>query len=163
MLDLSAIARERVVLATVADLIMAATAGKALRVVVTCPASHVTVVGRLVRALHARGRPCHYWVSRSGRPDFARLESTDSEASEPTVMVIAGMTAPANGDEAQLINLRVATHAPTALALSAADRQASAVHLGASRHLDILLDYHDPCWPIVRHVVSRLSPPLAMQ
>lgn len=159
MLDLSAIARERVVLATVADLIVAATSDRGMRVVVTCPAPHITVVGRLVRALHARGRACHCWVSRPGRPDWARLEPPGSEA---TVMVIAGMTAAASGHEPHRINLRVATHAPTGSATGASHRQASDVHpLDAGRHLDILLDYHDPGWPTVRHVVSQLSSRLA--
>ncbi|MGS2619471.1 hypothetical protein ACVCAH_33920 [Micromonospora sp. LZ34] len=160
---MSAVARERVVLAAVADLIVAAAAGKGLRVAVGCPVSHVTVVGRLVRALHARGRACHCWVSRPARPGVARLGSTDSEASELTVMVIAGVTAVASGDEDFRINVRVTTHAPTALATSACHPQASDVHLDADRHLDILLDYYDPGWPTVRHIVSQMSSPLAPQ
>lgn len=74
MPDLSAIARERVALATIADAIVTAGFGRGLRVAVACPDSHLAVVGHLTRALQGArpGLPvvCRE-VGSSGRRWFA--------------------------------------------------------------------------------------------
>lgn len=162
MLELSAIARERVVLATVADVIAAAAVGKGLRVAVACPDSQVTVIGYLARALHARGRACRCLVSRPVPASAGRLPSVDLEASDLTVMVITDGTCAPN-DEVCRVNIRVTTDAPTTAATRTPHRRASDLHPDADPHPDIVLDYHDPSGPTIRHIAPQLSPPLAPQ
>lgn len=163
MLELSAIARERVVLATVADVIAAAAVGKGLRVAVACPESQVTVIGYLARALHARGRACRCLVSRPVPASAVRLPLVDPEASDLTVMVITDGTCAPSDDEVCRVNIRVTTDAPTTAATRTSHQQASDLHPDADPHPDIVLDYHDPSGPTIRHIVPQLSPPLAPQ
>ncbi|WP_319461967.1 hypothetical protein [Micromonospora sp. RTP1Z1] len=163
VLELSAMARERVVLATVADVIVAAADGKALSVAVVCPDSQVTFVGHLARALHARGRTCRCLVSRPTLPRLARLPSADPERSDLTVVVITGGACAVSDDEVCRINIRVTTDAPTGPATDISYQQASDGYPDADDQPDIVLDYHDPSGPTIRHIAPQLSPPLAPQ
>src|SRR5215216_1792366 len=57
--NLNAVARQRAVMTTIADLIVAAAVGKGLRVAVGCSdPDKMAFADHLTRALHARGRPC---------------------------------------------------------------------------------------------------------
>ncbi|MGC5020685.1 hypothetical protein [Micromonospora sp. DT47] len=161
--ELSAISRERVVLATVADVIVAAAVGKGLRVAVACPDSHLTVVGHLARALHARGRACRCLVPTPTLPSVARLPLADPEASDLTVTVITGETRAPSNDESCRITIHVTTHAPTAPTTGALHQQASDGRPDIDPHPDIVLDYHDQSGPTIRHIVAQLSPPPAPQ
>ncbi|MDZ5441677.1 hypothetical protein U2F26_02890 [Micromonospora sp. 4G57] len=161
VLELSAIARERVVLATVADVLVAAAAGRGLRVAVVCPDSQVTFVGHLTRALHARGRAGRCVASTPTPAGVDRRQSADPAPGHSTVMVITcGACAP-GPDEVCRVTIRVTTDAPTASATDDSHRQPSDPHPDADPDPDIVLDYHDPSGPTIRQIVPRLSPPPA--
>src|SRR5436190_22584272 len=82
---LAAVARRRAVMTTIADLIVAAAAGRTLRVAVGCTHPDITgFVDQLTQALHARGRPCRCQPSS---PEAVRRDGS-APAGSPTVAVI---------------------------------------------------------------------------
>lgn len=157
VVSLTSIVRERAVLATVADAIVAAAAGKSLLVAVACPDSEVAFVGHLTRALHARGRACRYLVSPPSTSDGPRLPS-DRDATDQTVMVIT--SGPSVGSEHDVcrVEIRLTTDAPTASAGGAPRQHAGGEGPDADGEPDIFLDYHDPDGPTIRRILPRLSP-----
>jgi hypothetical protein len=108
---LDAVARQRAVLTTTADLIAAASAGRCLRVAVNSPdPGFTTFADQLVQALHARGRPCSLLSTlaptRSGDATLAtRLVHTQT---------IAMITSDAPGqDDAEPIRIDILLDTPS--------------------------------------------------
>ncbi|SCL67966.1 hypothetical protein [Micromonospora chersina] len=130
MTDLSAIARERAALATIADAIVAASVDKGLRIEVACPASRLAVVDHLAQALHARGRVCRCRAAGS----------EPGEAGDPGVVVITGGPASDTDRGVFRVDVRV-TGAP---AQDGGDP-------------DVVLDYQDPDGPMIRYLAPHLS------
>jgi hypothetical protein len=153
--DLIATARERAMLATVADAIIAAAVGKGLCVAVACPDSQVAFVGHLTRALHARGRACRCFASVPSPSDTTRLASFEDEAGDPTVMVITSGTSTLGDGEVCRVSICVTTGAPT----TRDSRQTSGGHAHPHHEPDIVLDYHGPSGPEIRHIAPKLSLP----
>lgn len=146
---LSSSARERKVLAAVADGIVSAAIGKGLQVSVTCSASRLTFAGQLTRALHARGRACRCLaptpsVPTPGDPTATR-HSTDA-----FVMIVDGAEA-TNDSEVYRISIRTTEDSEPG-----APSRAS---IGDGRHdgdADLVVDYSDPDGPTVRTLSPRL-------
>ncbi|MGW4291753.1 hypothetical protein ACWEH1_01665 [Micromonospora chersina] len=130
MTDLSAIARERAALATIADAIVAASVDKGLRIEVACPTSRLAVVDHLAQALHARGRVCRCRAAGS----------EPGEAGDPGVVVITGGPASDTDRGVFRVGVRV-TGAPA--------------QYGGDP--DIVLDYQDPDGPMIRYLAPHLS------
>ncbi|WP_433314356.1 hypothetical protein [Micromonospora chersina] len=137
MTDLSAIARERAALATIADAIVAASVDKGLRIEVACPTSRLAVVDHLAQALHARGRVCR---CRAAGSEPGEAGAPAGERGQPGVVVITGGPAAGTGRGVLRVDVRV-TGAP---AQDGGDP-------------DIVLDYQDPDGPMVRYLAPHLS------
>lgn len=135
--DLSAIARERAALATIADAIVAASVDKGLRIEVACPTSRLAVVDHLAQALHARGRVCR---CRAAGSEPGEAGSPAGERGQPGVVVITGGPATGSGRGVLRVDVRV-TGAP---AQDGGDP-------------DIVLDYQDPDGPMIRYLAPHLS------
>lgn len=158
---LANVARQRRVIAAVADVIVAAATGKALRVAVgwTRP-GETPFVDHLTRALHARGRRCHYL---GPKPDPITTDGStpaDSPASVPMVAVIT--SGGPGGDENELCRINIQLDTPTQISASAAATQhepaAQDPRSVAGQQPDIILDYCDPSGPTLRHIVPALMP-----
>ncbi|MFF4889810.1 hypothetical protein [Micromonospora chersina] len=132
--DLSAIARERAALATIADAIVAASVDKGLRIEVACPASRLGVADHLAQALHARGRVCRCRAAGSEPGDVG------SPPGERGVVIITGGPATGTGRGVLCVDVRV-TGAP---AQDGGDP-------------DIVLDYQGPDGPMIRYLAPHLS------
>ena len=156
MPDLSAIARERAALATIADTVLAASVGKGLRVAVACPNSHLAVVDYLAQALHARGRACRCLpakpnsVAASGPPP-------DGQENHSTVVVITSGSVKETDSGVQRVNITVAAAVPTAHNGGFSQQKAGEPQPAAVGVPDIILDYHDPDGPLIRYMAPHLS------
>ncbi|MCM0676846.1 hypothetical protein NCC78_19460 [Micromonospora phytophila] len=157
MLDLSSVARERAVLATVANAIVAAAAGRGLQVAVACPDAHLALVDHLAQALHARGRACHCQISKSNPSSAAGVRSRGDENGSALMVLTSGPSG--QTDDVQRVNIRVTGNAPPALGGAVTHQRAGEPHADADHEPDILLDYHDPDGPTIRHIAPHLSPP----
>jgi hypothetical protein len=147
--NLNAVARQRAVMTTIADLIVAAAVGKGLRVAVGCvDPDKMTFADHLTRALHARGRPCRC-LSPSQRPSEANLRQT-------VALITSGGPDP---DENELC--RIDIHLSMYQPVVAAPGLAPARSAGDDGDADIVVDYADPRGPAIRHIGSILSPPVA--
>ncbi|MEU4639492.1 hypothetical protein [Micromonospora sp. NPDC023814] len=155
MHDLSAVAREREVLSAVADAIAAATVGRSLRVAVTCPDSHLTFVGQLTRALHARGLACRCVVSKPN-PSVAGLPSESGEP-ESTLAVITSDPFAQTDADVQRVNIDVTAGASPAPRRVAGHGQAGDGTPDADKQPDVVLEYHEPARLILRHMAPHLS------
>src|SRR5437016_14488145 len=105
MESLATIARRRTVMTTIADLIVAAAAGKTLRVAVGC--THPDDIGfadLLTQALHARGRPCRCLPSSI---QAVRCDGS-TPAGSPTVTVITSGSP--GGDDTDLCRIDIEVH-----------------------------------------------------
>jgi hypothetical protein len=161
--SLAALARERVVMTTIADRIVAASAGRSLRVVIgaTCP-DESGFADHLTRALHARGRPCLCVRSTpspipDGHPAPGRLTA-------PIVAVITSMAAgPDQTPPCQVdIRLNCAT-APAPSSGQAVDSDSAALRPGVTGdgQADIIVDT-GPAGPVIRHIQPAMtSPPVS--
>ncbi|MGV9809998.1 hypothetical protein [Micromonospora chersina] len=148
MPDLSAIARERAALATIADGIIAASVDKGLRIEVTCRTSRLAVVDHLAQALHARGCVCRCRAAGS-EPGEAGSPSPKWGPEGSGVMVITG--GPATGTDRDVLRVDVRV-------TSAADaRSHGLTGLPTDGEPDIILDYRDPDGPLIRHLAPHLS------
>ena len=145
--SLATIARQRTLVTTIADAIVAVAAGKSLRVAVGWrDAGEAGFAEQLTRALLARGLPCRC-VATKVTPAGA-----DPTANPPgrTPMVAVITSGPTGPDETDLCRIDIALHTP--------DRQdGSAVE--DDHRPDIVVDYLDPAGPIIRHIVPALIPP----
>jgi len=141
---------------TIADVIVAAAAGKSRRVAVGCAhPDEVPFADHLTQALHARGRPSRC-VRPKTHPGAADGSTTSSgRADDPTVVVI---TSGAQGPgEAGLCRIDIRLHAPaepsapagTAHCRPGAEAQWS---VGDDREPDIVVDYLHPDRPTISHI-----------
>ncbi|MEU9826959.1 hypothetical protein [Micromonospora chersina] len=138
--DLSAIARERAALATIADAIVAASVDKALRIEVACPTSRLAVADHLAQALHARGRVCR---CRAVGSEPGEVGFPAGERGQPGVVVITGGPATGTGGGVLCVDVRV-TGFPVQ-------------EFPAGGDPDIVLDYQDPDGPMIRYLAPHLS------
>jgi hypothetical protein len=129
--SLATIARQRNVLATIADAITAAAAGRSLRVAVGWSnPDESAFADQLTRALLARGLPC-------------RCGNT-ATVSGMMAVITSGV---AGRDETDLCRVDIHLHTPG---------RPTADHNGGP---DIVVDYLDPDGPIIRHIVPALVAP----
>ncbi|MFE9688643.1 hypothetical protein [Micromonospora sp. NPDC005806] len=154
MPDLSSIAREREVLSAVADSIVAAAAGRGLRVAVTCPDSLLPFVGQLVRALHARGLACRCLVSRPN-PSAA---GAPSEHGESALAVITSEPFAQTGDDVRRVDIDVTAGDPAGPGGAVSHQQADEGAPDADDQPDIVLEYHDRDGLVIRRMAPDLSP-----
>lgn len=156
MPDLSAIARERAALATIADTIMAASVGKGLRVAVACPNSHLAVVDHLAQALHARGRACRCLPAKPN-PVGASGPPPDRHENNSTIVVITSGSAGETDRGVQRLNITVAAAVPTPPDGDVSHQKTGEPHPAAVGVPDIILDYQDPDGPLIRYMAPHLS------
>ena len=137
---LQAVARERAVMSTVADVIVAAATGKGLRVAVGCADPGDTVFAdQLTRALVARGRACR--CVTAGRP-----RDTSAARYGWTVAVItSGVAGPGDTDLCRIdIQVNTCTSEPAS---------------EAGCQPDIVVDYRHPDGPAIRYLMPALPVP----
>jgi hypothetical protein len=128
---LRAVARERAVMSTVADVIVAAATGRGLRVAVGCADPGRTVFAdQLTRALVARGRACRCVTASQPR----------------TVSVIT--SGAAGLSETDLCRIDIQVDTSTSEAVSEDGGQP-----------DIVIDYRHPDGPTIRYIVPALPVP----
>jgi hypothetical protein len=150
--SLAAAARQRAVMSTIADTIVAAAAGKSLRVAVGCADSDRTgFADHLTRALHARGRPCRYVTTRPAGMSAA-----------PTVTVITGGTPGADETDLCRIDIQLRVPVPDSACagrpdVTAAEPQAKHT-TGDDKQPEIVVDYCHPDGLTICHIVPALSP-----
>jgi len=141
---LAAIVRQRTVMTAIADVIVAAAAGKSLRVAIACTNTDVIAFAdHLTQALHARGRPCRCLPPK---PMITATSSVHSQDNSPLVAVIVGGVP--SPDETDLCHIDIQLHARAQLAGA-----------GSSPHgrlPDIVVDYLDPNGPTIRHIAATL-------
>ncbi|TYB35721.1 hypothetical protein FXF50_22330 [Micromonospora sp. AP08] len=140
MTDLSAIARERAALATIADAIVAASVDKGLRIEVACPTSRLAVVDHLAQALHARGRVCR---CRAAGSEPGEAAGPPLDRGQHGIVVITG--GPASDTDRGVLRVDVRVTA------------AAQDGFPAGGDPDIVLDYQDPDGPMIRYLAPHLS------
>ncbi|MFC8615764.1 hypothetical protein ACFT9M_04995 [Micromonospora purpureochromogenes] len=150
MSDVSAIARERAALTTIADAIVAASVGRGLRVVLDCPNTHLALVDHLAQALHARGRACRCLPNDAGGLPRDRHEHGS------TIVVITSGLATETDRFAQHVNISVIA-STTAPGGNAGYRETGGAPSGESGEPHIILDYGDPDGPVIRYLASHLT------
>ena len=134
--SLATITRQRTVIATIADAIVTAAAGKRLRVAVGWNSpDEDPFADQLTRALLARGLPCRCVQSKPG--------------TGATVAVIT--SGAAEGTDADMCRIDIQLHTPTGDAWSDS--------FPPDHRPDIVLDYLDPDGPTIRHILPALLPP----
>jgi hypothetical protein len=112
---LATIAGQRAVMATIADLIVAAATGKRLRVAVGCTHPDQTgFVEHLTRALHARGRPGHCLAPK---PDPITTDGYPPAGGPAVAVINSGAAGP---DEYDLCRINIQLHTPTPVTVSVA-------------------------------------------
>ncbi|SCL39435.1 hypothetical protein GA0074692_5362 [Micromonospora pallida] len=151
--DLAFETQERKVLATVADGIVTAAAGRALRVAIACPPAHLTFAGQLTRALHARGRACHCIAPASTSSPSDDLAAPRSTSVDPTIAVIVGGSASAD-DEVYRVSVCLTEDHPKFPAATSGDPTEES-HDETVPATDIVLDYGDPNGPAIRQFMTH--------
>jgi hypothetical protein len=148
---LATIARHRAVLATVADMIVAAAEGKSLRVAVDCGTpDRIAFADQLTQALHARGRDCRCQTARR-RCTAAGSATVSGQAG--SVATVAVITSNAPGPEdSELCRIDIQVYRPT---IHSAEDPGPAW----DRPPDIVVDYLDPDGPVIRHIAPALAWP----
>ncbi|WP_326557491.1 class I SAM-dependent methyltransferase [Micromonospora sp. NBC_01796] len=144
----------------VLDHVAAALPSGVVSVVIDGGSAHAAVVAdRLADALHAGGRPCarltgHTPPASTGQPPLDaryRLEAGDNRRTEgtpDTVTVADGsgwLARPPSGRWDVVVWLRTPPVGPGA-------------NGGRGAGCDIVVDLHDPTWPVIRHLSDRLAP-----
>lgn len=158
---LATIARQRAVLSTIADVIVAAAHGKSLRVAVHYDhGGGEAFADRLTQALLARGRDCHCPPTAHGSAPVADDPGIEGQASARRTVMISGGPADPDGTDTCRIDVQVdATTRPGG---------PSSVEDGADperrdsggydlRQPDVVVDYRHPDGPTIRHVASWLA------
>lgn len=169
---LAALRRQRAVLATVADVIVAAARGKSLRVAVHGDHRYDDdFADRLTQALLARGRDCRcaptaYGVAATtDRPAAPGPAASGPAASGPAgpggeTVIISGSAGPGNADVCR-VDIQVNTVAGSAGPRGAEgglDADAGDTGESGDREHHIVVDYLDPDGPTIRHLASWLAP-----
>jgi hypothetical protein len=140
----TAVARQRAVMATIADMIVAAAEGKSLRVAVDCgEPNRLGFADQLTKALHARGRDCRCQTPRLG-----------CAPGQVGVVTVAVITSGVPGrEDSDLCRIDIQVYRPPVHAVAIPDEP-------WDRHSpDIVVDYLDPDGPILRHVAAALAGP----
>jgi hypothetical protein len=158
---LANVTRQRRVMASIADLIVAAAAGKALRVAVAWTQPDETpFVDHLTRALHARGRSCHYLGPKPDPVTTSGPTPAHGQAGGPMVAVITSSGPGAH--EKELCRINIQLNRPTHVSASAAAAQREPDTRDApsvsGQQPDIIVDFWDRDGPTLRHVVPALMP-----
>jgi hypothetical protein len=144
---LARVARQRAVLTTVADAIVAAAAGRCLRVAVEyTDAEQATFVALLMRALYARGRPCHHL------PPTPRA----AHAGDTTVAVITSAAPDPDEDagDSDVCRIDIQLRAP---ARPAGTDPGPAADGGDDHRPDIVIDYPAAAGPTIGHMMPLLT------
>ncbi|SCG76149.1 hypothetical protein [Micromonospora coxensis] len=148
-IDLAFETRERKVLAAVADGIVAAAAGRALRVAVACSPAHLTFAGQLTRALHARGRACNCITPM---PDGSPPDrpATGSDPVDPAVAMIVSSPVPTGG-EVYRVSVCLVDECPQ----NPPSGDPAAGDGGRSGPAaEVVVDYGDPTGPVLRRFTT---------
>jgi hypothetical protein len=153
-------ARQRAVTATIADLIVAAAAGRTLRVAVgyTRP-DETAFADQLAEALHARGRPGHCLTARPGPAATDRYTPAQGDADGPAVAVITGGTPDADETDVCRINIQLCAPDRANPSAASAFRETDRRHRGSvvGQEPDIVVDYLDPGGAEIRHLGPALA------
>lgn len=154
--DLPAAAREREVLATVADGIIAAAAGKGLRAEVACPPAHLPFAGQLTKALHARGLPCRCLAPS---PESPRSEpaAPPRRADDPALVVIVDATPGISQAEECRISIHVIDDRQAADPQPGSSDWASGSYRDSGQALQMVVDYSHPDGPSISHMSAQLA------
>lgn len=161
--DLSAVAQERAVLATIADAMVTAAVGRDLRVAVACTDSHLALVDHLAQALHVRGRPCRSLVSKPNPSSTASLSSRPEE-NHSTVLVISSGPSGKTDEDVERVDINVTVGARPDPRGGLSHQGLDGGHTDADHEPDIILAYDEPDGPSIRHMASHLSaPPVSPQ
>lgn len=153
-------ARQRAVLATIADLIVAAAVGQTLRVAVGCARPDETdFADQLTEALHARGRPGHCLTAKSRPVTNAGYTPARGDADGPTVAVITSRTPDADETDVCRINIQLCAPNRDIPPPASAYRGADGQHRGSvvGEEPDIIVDYLDPGGAAIRHLGPALA------
>jgi hypothetical protein len=172
------IARQRVLIATIADAITAATVGKSLRVAIGWSSPEEgAFADQLTRALLARGLSCRCVQPRSG-PSALDGSTAAASGTSPMVAVItsgpAGHDEPSGGQEAELCRIDIRLHTPTQSTWSGGPAPGGGPgdgpgdapgghgpHTSDEDHRpDIIVDYLAPNGPTICHILPQLTLPL---
>lgn len=160
---LAAVRRQRAVLSTVADVIVAAASGKSMRVVVYGDHRHDDAFAeRLTQALLARGRECRCTPTVHGfAPAADRLAAGGPAAAPDEAMIISGPAGSGNTEVCR-VDIQVDTVARPAgrrgVGGGPDGGRGDTGEPGGNRESDIVVDYVDPDGPTVRHLASWLAP-----
>lgn len=155
------VARGGTVVATIADLIVAAATGRTLRVAVGCThPAWIAFADHLTQALRARGRQCHHLTPRPAPTTTDRCMPAHSGASNPTISVITGATP--GIDETDLCRINIQLYEPTQSTTAPAtgrgpDGQDRTT--GNGEQPNVIIDYLDPGGPTIRHLGPALTQP----
>jgi hypothetical protein len=159
--SLASIARQRAVMTTIADAIVATAASRSLRVAVSCTGpSDLDFANHLAQALIARGRPCRC-LPPTAVPTPATLETPQSYDDGPSVTVIVGgAPGPAEADLCR-VDIHLHGHAKTAVTDGYAphlESPPSDQAAGEGTHrLDIVVDCLGPDGPMIRRLASTVT------
>jgi hypothetical protein len=141
---LKAVARERAVMSTVADVIVAAATGRGLRVAVGCAGPDETVFAdQLTQALVARGRACR---CVSAKRPVGTEHTASTTPVGPTVAVITSGVTGSGDTNLCRIDIQVNTRASD-----------PASKVGCQP--DIVIDYRHPDGPTIRYIMPALPVP----
>jgi hypothetical protein len=157
--DLARIARERAVMTTIADIVVAAAVGKSLRVAVGGGQNQIRFADQLTRALHARGRACRCLASTT--------PAAHAEAAAGCQAVVVITSGPPGPDETEQCCIHIHLHA-TLPGRRAANRSGPAAaaggHPSGDDGPDIIVDYDHPDGAVIRHIGPDLpAPPPAVR
>lgn len=155
-------ARQRAVMATVADLIVAVAAGRTLRVAIGCSRRDETAFAdQLTEALRVRGRPGHCRTTNPEPVTAGGDASLPSCSDDPTVAVITSATTDADETEVVRINIQVRTSNRTVPPAATAQPGADGLHRGslADQEPDIIVDYLEPGGAAIRHLGPTFAAP----
>lgn len=147
--NLPTAARERELLATVADGIVTAAAGKELRAEVACPPAHPPFAGQ-----HARGLPCRCLAPSPGSPP-PEAPAPPPRASEPVVVVI--ISAATSLAEECRISIRIIENRREADPQPASSDGAGESYRDSGQALQVVVDYSQPNGPTIRHMSAQLA------
>lgn len=148
MSELSAIARERTALATIADAIVAAS--------VACPTSHLAVADYLAQALHARGRACRCQTARPNPAD-ADDQPPNRQENDLTIVVITSGLVTETDRGVRRVNISVTSAVPTARHRAISHQRSDEADSPPGSTPDIILDYGEPHGPKICYMAPFLS------
>ncbi len=159
---LATIRRQRAVLSTVADAIVAAASGRGLRVTIHGDNRYDAFADRLTQALLARGRDCHRPSAVRGvAPAEDRTTAEGPAGARRAVVIVSGPAGAAAADVCRVdiqVNAVARPAGPRGVGGGSDADPGDPEKSGDDRQRDIVVDYLDPDGPIVRHLASWLAP-----